>query len=445
MFLSKDIIFKIVLLSLMAPPFISTLALAQVLTLSEVQKIAEEQSPRIRQLQSDVEIARQTTKKAIAPHLPQVTGTGRYLLDNKFKVEEISLGGGAPIKFPLVEPYTTLTIGASLLLFDGLGTWNSYQSAKIAHSANEFQLERARFQLEQDIRVRFFQTLGAQQLVEVAEQNVKALEAHLHDVENQVKGGMVTRLDVLRVEVQLEDARTDLLAAEDNSVLAQAKLAQAMGVEKLSGPLKGALPDLSQNSLEKVDFAPSERADRKAQVLREESAMRAAQASKGVWFPKVSIFGQDDWYNFDNRSLGTDSKFKDAYTIGLLMTWNLFDGGASIAAQQIATEQIKKSQEELRALDQSIPVDVDFWKRKLAHGIAVYKAGINGVKKSQESVRLAKNAVRAGTRTNTEVLDAERDLNLSKAKVVKSQVEAVESVSNLELALGRRLSIFKLE
>jgi len=443
MFLLKNTVFRAALLSLITL-FISAIALAQELTLSEAQKMAEEQSPKIRLLQSDVEIARQTTKKAIAPHLPQVAGTGRYLLDNKFKVEQISLGG-PPIEFPLVEPYTTFTLGASLLLFDGFGTWNSYRSASLAHSASELQLERAKFQLEQDIRVRFFQALGAQQLVEVAEQNVKALEAHLHDVENQVKGGIVTRLDVLRVEVQLEDARTDLLAAEDNSVLAQAKLAQAIGVEKFSGPLKGALPDLSQSSLGKVDLTPGERTDRKAQVLREESAMRAAQASKGVWFPKVSIFGQQDWYNFANRSLGTDSNFKDAYTIGLLMTWNLFDGGASLATQQIAAEQIKKSQEELRALDQSIPIDVDFWKRKLTHGIAVYKAGINGVKKSQETVRLAKNAVRAGTRTNTEVLDAERDLNLSKAKVVKSQVEAIESVSNLELALGRRLLIFKLE
>ena len=90
-------------------------------------------------------------------------------------------------------------------------------------------------------------------------------------------------------------------------------------------------------------------------------------------------------------------------------------------------------------------MEIDFWKRKLAHDIARYQAGRVSTEKSEEAVRLAKSAMRLGTRTSTDVLDAEQDLNYSRLKIVKAQVDAVVSLSNLELALGKRIDAFSLE
>lgn len=415
----------------------------QALTLSEAQRISEQNNSKIRLLKSDIEIAGQNANKAIAPQLPQITAAARHLLDNKFKFQEISLGG-SPVGFSLKEPYTNFALGASLLIFDGLSTWNGYQSAKLAHSASELTFKRAQFQLQQDVRIKFHQALGAEKLLEVANQNVKALEAHVRDVRNLIKGGVATRFDLLKAEVQLADAGTDYLAAEDDLVLTRSKLAQAMGVDKVSISLAGILPDPSTISLEKLDISSSGvRDDREAQILLEQSANRASRAALGSWFPKVSLFAQEDWYSFENRGFGSDSKLRDSYTLGVLMSWSLFDGGSSIATRRIVAEQHKKSQEELRALNQAIPTDIDFWKRKLVHTIAVYRAGIAGVERSEESVRLAKNAAQAGTRTSTEVLDAERDLYVSRAKIVRAQVEAIEAIANLELALGKSLPLLR--
>ncbi|MNL85200.1 hypothetical protein D3C87_2134340 [compost metagenome] len=54
-------------------------------------------------------------------------------------------------------------------------------------------------------------------------------------------------------------------------------------------------------------------------------------------------------------------------------------------------------------------------------------------------MRLAHGALRAGALTNTEVLDAVLDLNRAKASAVRAQIDAVEALGSLELALGHSI------
>jgi outer membrane protein TolC len=54
-------------------------------------------------------------------------------------------------------------------------------------------------------------------------------------------------------------------------------------------------------------------------------------------------------------------------------------------------------------------------------------------------VRLATLGLKAGTRTHTEVLDAELELFRARAGVIKAQADAMEAFINLELSLGEPL------
>lgn len=55
---------------------------------------------------------------------------------------------------------------------------------------------------------------------------------------------------------------------------------------------------------------------------------------------------------------------------------------------------------------------------------------------AEEAVRLAQGAVRVGTRTNTDVLDAMVELNRAKASLVKAQIDSIDSLGSVELAVG---------
>jgi len=96
-----------------------------------------------------------------------------------------------------------------------------------------------------------------------------------------------------------------------------------------------------------------------------------------------------------------------------------------------------------RAATQSMllkaPREAQQWRRRLATQSELYKARLRTVEKGEESVRLATLGVKAGTRTHTEVLDAELELFRARAGLVKAQVDAVEALTNLELSLGKPL------
>jgi outer membrane protein TolC len=231
------------------------------------------------------------------------------------------------------------------------------------------------------------------------------------------------------------------MAAQDNVAIARAKLFQAANLPDDKEPLSGKLPsDWSSIHTENLVLKPEARSDRQVRVLNEESAARMASASRAHWYPQVSLVAGSEWYNNDNHSLlGDSSRYKSAYDVGLNLSWSLFDGGSSLASDRIAANARLEAAQKLKSLDDQIPVDFELWKRRLRYSVAAYEARTSAIKKAEESIRLAKSGVRAGTRTNTEILDAELELNQSRARAVKAQIDAVEALSNLEIALGTQI------
>jgi outer membrane protein TolC len=119
--------------------------------------------------------------------------------------------------------------------------------------------------------------------------------------------------------------------------------------------------------------------------------------------------------------------------------WNIFDGGASKARLDESFYQKIQQDSKARKLLIASDNEVEFWKRRYKNSSILYAAKLRSVEASKESVRIYKNGLKAGTRTNSDLLDAELDLDRAEAGVVKAQVDAVEAQLNLELAIGRRL------
>lgn len=410
------------------------------LTLNEAENQALANAHDIKEMEIAAEAAGWEQLKAGAAFLPKLDLTGRHLFNERFQELEIEFGGGSFV-IPAIQPYTDLGLQAKLNVFDGFASTHEWKAARLNRQAANLHLQSAKLKKSAQIRTLFYRALGAQIQQTVAEQNAKTLEEHLDDVHARLRSGVSTKFDSLRVEVQLEEAKTDVIAATDRITLARAELFKALGIPDDGGKLEGTIPDdWSKVDLQKADLKQVHRDDREARVLETEEQHQRALAARGHWLPKVSLFGAQEWYNnYNHAILQSDERFKSAYSYGVLLSWNLFDGGASLASQRMSALAEQKEHERLAQMDQNIPADLDEAKRKLAYNISTYKARMSAVHKAEESVRLARSGLRNGVRTNTEVLDAVVDLNRAKALAVKTQVEAVEALGSLEIALGHTL------
>jgi outer membrane protein TolC len=377
--------------------------------------------------------------------LPKVSASFNHYFGESYEDTAINFGGSF-LTFPGAFPTNILTLNASIPIFDGLANINNIQAASFEKTASEQELDRAKFQLGQEVKLSFYQALAAALLESVAEQNVKTLEDHLKDVEIQRHGGAATKYDSLRVSVQLSEGRADLIDAVDNGVLARKKLTVLLGLDKDERPLDGTLPipDITRAKDLELSGTPTDRTDIQALDLRAQAADKTRAAQNSWIIPSVSLAGQYNYYELMNEStvdgsVNGSGNYRSAYSISLVATWNLFDGGVSLAqSRQAAYQQVQadKKTEEARI---QVPYDFAYWKKRFLSNTDHYQARKYDVERSEESVRLAKEEERAGTRTSTETLDAELDLFRSRAGVVNAQVNALEAQIRLESALGRTI------
>jgi outer membrane protein TolC len=407
------------------------------LTLEEALREGQGHSPALDKLRASESEAAWKPLEALSDNLPKISVSATHFFDLQYQALNVNFGG-SPTSFPLVYPRTLYTLGAAWTIFDGMGTLQRYTAAKSQVEAARWEREYGELQTAQDIRLKYFKALAAELLSTVAAQNVTALQDHYQKANLLLKEGVATKFDLLRIKVQLEEAGPEKIAADDNVKIARQTLAQAMGLENDARPLAGKLPEPSAETLaHPMENNVQERGDLRALNQRAEAADHHYQSTLGNWFPKVTLTAQRDFYNNIDATLFDN--VRNAYSVGINLSWNFLDGGATLARQRQSIYQRDQIEAIRRAALLRAPVDIDTWKRKYSYNLGLFQARRRAIEMAEESVRLAKLGMEAGTRTNTDVLDAELDLFRAKAGVIRAQVDAVEALMNLELALGRKL------
>jgi outer membrane protein TolC len=417
-------------------------AKAETISLKTLIDEALSSSPAIQKSQAILEEATWKKTEFLQGFLPSLNGSLNYLTDKKYMLVDINLGGN-PASISQVIPTTLYTLTATLPLFDGFASTNRYGAGQNLQKSAQHELDWARFTVQQQITLQYYKTLAAQALKEVAEQNLKTLSDHLKDAKALKKAGISTSYDVLRVEVQVSEARSEVLNTQDNSDLARFKLGEILGKETETRGLEGQLPVLPPQVISQIkNLQLDNRADLQSLKEKVDSLYDLDAAAGRYWSPKLSAYGQYQYYNNINDKFSDKERFREAYQVGLTLTWNFFDGMGSIAKSHQASAQAQQLETTLTMARLRARQDFEFWKRKFNYFKTVYDSKLVDVEKSTEAIRLAKEGRRAGTRTTTELLDAELDLFRSRAGQVNSQIGVIEALINLELTTGQTIYEF---
>jgi outer membrane protein TolC len=416
------------------------------LTLSDAQEQALQQSPDYQKAHAlESEMSWHQVQSLADGFLPQLSISGQHFFAENYSYLNVEFGSPTPIQFPEIYPQTSLNLDAKMDLFDGFKNLHEVDAADRSHQAAQILLDWSSFQIQEQVRLKYYQALAAKILLDMAEENVKTLEDHLRIVQDRLQNGEATKYDLLRVDVQLSTAKSNLIEVSDDVVLTRESLAQTMGLRQDGRPLSGDLPVISADKIvgQLTDVNFDERPDVKAKIMQAKSAEDQSAAVGSFWVPKISLIGEYQFYNtpdYLTTGLSNTDDFRTDYFFGASATWDIFDGGISLAKAKEAEERADQAQADVKAAQIQAPYDFDLWKRKLVSSGAVYQAKLTDVDEAKESVRLATLGFQAGANTTTDVLDAELDQFTASAGVVQAQVGMLEAVINLELAIGKRLN-----
>lgn len=399
-------------------------------------------SPKVQKSESSVRETEWKRTESYSGFLPTLSAQASYLFDKKYALVDVNLNNTV-LQIPQVVPTTNAYLTAQWSLFDGFSSTNRFQSADSFQASAKSDFDWTRFQVQREVTVLFYKALAAKELQIVAQQNVRALEDHLKAARLFKKVGTSTNFDVLRAEVQLSAAQSELLNATDNVEIARGRLSEAIGLDQDVSDVTGRLPRLQPEMVADLGLTSEHRKDLQSLRQRSEGLLHLEESAERFWVPRISLIGQYQYYNNRNDRFDDFEQFRDAYQFGVTLNWNLFDGMTSISRSKQSIEQRYQAEKTLRMAELKSKRDFITWKKKFLYYCKVYESRLNDISKSEESVRLAREGRKVGVRTNTDVLDAEAELYRARAGVVDAQIGAIEAIVNLEMSTGQELVSFK--
>lgn len=281
----------------------------------------------------------------------------------------------------------------------------------------------------------YYQYLEAVKLAEVQAQSVTDYASHLNNVQQQFDAGIVAKLDVLSSNVSLANAKQKSIAADNTRDVAEANLNNIMRI-----PMNTTLNPLDKNFPEPEFDLTMEQAILMAQKYRWELVeadygVKAAEASlrsaKARYLPTVSVGGGYSWEEASMTAVD-----KDDWAVKGVLSWSLWDGGATQASVKKADAAVKTAQETLLQAREKIELEV----RQDYLNVLSYKEQIRAaeasVAQAEEAYKIATVRYSSGVGINLDVLDAELALNTARTNYITALYNYNIGLATLEHAMG---------
>lgn len=334
----------------------------------------------------------------------------------------------------LNDPPTTHGIGTSVILEQPIfnaDAWLGRKAAARARQAAEAGAAWVRSGTALEVVRRYWGAVLASEEVSTLTAAEQAAQSHHRQALALVSQGLATRSDALLTEVKAGEVRSQLLGAQSRDRLARHALAVLLGAPTDTAfLLPDALPQPTADA--GLPAAGGERAD----VMAAEQAYQAAQANASragsSLLPRLNGFGRLDW-----NTPGTPFGGKRAWTVGLVLSWAPFSGGADIADRRRSRAGRDAAAAQAEAAAAQANLELLQASEDLTLAIQRLEIATVSVAQATEAHRIVSRKYDGGLATVTELFDASAAQTASELARSAARYDALIARTALDHASGR--------
>lgn len=350
----------------------------------------------------------------------------------------ITATGGADASRTNDEDTTSkLTAGvtAKLPIYSAGKLDNNIESGELGVKSAALKTAREREDIRLSVIKAYYDAVQALKTINVDQEAVDKYQAHLTNTQQLYSAGSKARIDVLRSEVSLSDARQTLIKAQNAYEVDLASLRNILNIDRnepltLTDDVVYTSFDQDMNSC--VDYAYQNRKDLLVDTYTLEQKELAVKVAEAGLKPTVSL------------SLGTNLSGQIApsvdnshsFTAGLSASWNVFDDGVTRA--QIDTAKTNRDIARL-TLDKDRD-DVDLAVRQAYYNMREAEKRFistqDAVKQAQEDYYIAREKYRAGEGLMLDIIDAQQALSTAQLNYITAQYDYARYKATVENAMG---------
>lgn len=327
---------------------------------------------------------------------------------------------------------------ASLPIFTGGKLSGQIQKAKANFKYNEIGVQRTYNEMRSTVTSGYFDMLQADNMQKLSAESVTRLENHLKNVQAQYDVGVVAKADVLRSQVELADAKQDLIKAENQYQLAEASLNRIVGLPmdtnlKLDNILVYTAYDRTMEDC--LAYAAEHRPELEQAKQNVEAYKGALKVARSGHMPQVAASASQSWS--DTNWPGDEN---GNWGVGVSVEMNVFDTGVTLSKIHGAEADLKNAEETYRDTVDSVNLDVR--NNYLSLREAEKRIGNTklAVEQADEDYRIAQLRYMSGVGTNTDVLDAQVALTKAKTNYTQALYDYNTSKTALETSIGVPMS-----
>jgi len=375
-----------------------------------------------------VEKKRQERLRDFGSFLPSVNLEASYNLSRK-QAFTFQVPPGPPTEVVFTKgSYPRVALGLLQNIFS-LPDIRRYEISKIAESSQRYLLEEKRNEVLYKVREAYVNALMAKSLVEIYKKHLDRVNAHLRDVEELYKEGIVAYKDILETKVKLFETKEKLASAEADyrKALNYLSYLSGMKVDDVEGIPQELGMSLDYGELVyKLEERPLLRYYRENVSLSE----KAVELSKSYLYPQVS---------FEALYLRTEESDlfpKDRYSASLVLRWQLFDGLKRFRAIEEAKIENLKAVKGYQDLKERLALELKNLLEEIEATRVKVELSEKQLEDAREHLRIAEEKYRAGLGTNTEVLDAQSYLKTAEENLQMSRLSLQLLIFKLKEVLG---------
>jgi adhesin transport system outer membrane protein len=400
-----------------------------VLEALDTNPIVQERLKNFNETQQDLEI----TKSEWLPSLDYRATLGRNNAGN------IKNSGDSEFHHTVEDStYSHYTNSLKLTqnIFNGFSTTHKidYQKARILGAAHHY-LENAN-DIAFQMTGAYLDVVRSYQLLQNAKDNVTINEKIYKDVQSLYDQGLTTKSEMTKIYASLSLAKSNLVVQKNNTLDKEFRFKRLFGRDASVSDF--SLPSLNYAMPESKERAIMYAIQNNPSILVSNFNIKGAQAlykeKKSNFYPKVD-FEVEQVFNDVNKRNNFDMQ-DDRLKAYVVLSWNLYKGGAHTADIQKSRSTINKEVELQRDLKRQTIEGLELsWSAYEMLGLQLEEL-YKYYEYSEETLASYQSEYELGRRTLLDLLSAQNDLVNSKSQIINAQMDKLFAQYRILDAMG---------
>lgn len=337
---------------------------------------------------------------------------------------------------------SSVGITATQILYAQGKVGTGIEIAKAYKRVSEVNLENKKAQVRYDVANAFDQLIYLDSAISIMYASKDMLQENLNFVEQSLKSGLATELDLIRVQLSMDQLNSKIASTEKKRILARNALLNTMGLEWESNvQFQGDLRDPAAGyTYPDTSMANVKKRRRELVMLEETENMKNLniEIEEGGYKPTVVLLGGIKYANNKNDFFDWDAPKWDKLNkyVALNVTMNLFNGMKTRESVTQAKSSLRSTQIQKETAERGFRMQIESCANTLEDANSQIEIAKRQVDLAQKNYDLTNDAYKLGRETQLNLLTAENSLRTAKLDYMNSIVEWNKAYNALLQATG---------